>query len=214
MEFKNARRHPRHARPNVSRPIPSQPKPAPGKAASAPKSEHRPTPSITVRARRVLPKNKKRAVILGVAAAACIAAGIATYVATHPPRPKVTSPTYDTVLPQNKSISALGGWKRVSPPDKEPVFAYADTIGGVAISVSQQPLPKGFSKNTDSQVAELASKFNATEKLEAGTTKAYVGTSAKGPQSVIFAKGNVLVLIKSQKKISNAAWAQYISALK
>lgn len=216
MEFKNARRHSRDARPGASRPAAPQPRPAPRVAASpepAPMPAQRTKPSAVSRLRRAVPKNKKRAAILGGTAAACIVAGFVAYAATNQPRPEVTSPSYDTVLPKDKSISALGGWKRVSPPDKEPAFAYADTINGVAVSVSQQPLPKGFSSNTESQVADLASKFNATDKVEAGNTKAYVGTSAKGPQSVIFAKGSVLVLIKSQKKISNDAWAQYIAAL-
>jgi hypothetical protein len=39
------------------------------------------------------------------------------------------TPEYTTVLPANKNIGELGGWTRVSPPDRNPVFAYIDKIG-------------------------------------------------------------------------------------
>jgi hypothetical protein len=120
---------------------------------------------------------------------------------------------YQTILPSGKSISALGGWKRVSPEKSEPVYAYTDKIGDISINVSEQPLPESFIGNTDSQVAELAEKFNATTKIDAGDVKAYVGTSAKGPQSAIFTKNSLLILIKSQEKIDDAAWAKYIKSL-
>lgn len=125
-----------------------------------------------------------------------------------------TTPTYETVTPKDKSIEDLGGWQRVSPANSNPVFAYSDKIGDISINVSQQPLPEPFKKNTDSHVADLAKKFSATTKLDAGSTKAYIGTSAKGPQSVIFSQKETLILIKSQKTIDNKAWIQYIASLK
>lgn len=121
---------------------------------------------------------------------------------------------YQTVLPESKSISQLGGWKRVSPPDSEPVYAYSDKIGDTPISVSQQPLPESFKKGgIDNQVADLAKKFNATTTFDADTTTAYIGTSAKGPQSVIFTKNSLLILIKSQAKIDDTAWVRYVKSL-
>lgn len=119
----------------------------------------------------------------------------------------------ETIIPQGKSIEQLGGWKRVSPPKSDPVFAYTDSLDGVPITVSQQILPESFKTSTDSKVAELAQKFSATTKITAGKTTAYVGSSSKGPQSVIFTKDNVLILIKSQKKIADAAWVKYIESL-
>ncbi|MBI3889035.1 hypothetical protein HY312_00450 [Candidatus Saccharibacteria bacterium] len=106
--------------------------------------------------------------------------------ATPSSSPSEAVPTYKTVTPNNKSIDELGGWQRVSPSNSNPVFAYSDKIGAVEINVSQQPLPESFENNTESHVADLAKKFNATTKLDAGATKAWIGTSAKGPQSVIF----------------------------
>lgn len=123
------------------------------------------------------------------------------------------TPDYKTLHPTGKSVDELGGWKRISPAKKDPVFAYTDTIDNVSVSVSQQPLPESFAGNVDSQVAELAKKFNATTKLSTSDTSLYVGTSAKGPQSVIFAKDTVLILIKSQNKIDNTSWEKYVSSL-
>lgn len=124
-----------------------------------------------------------------------------------------TDTGYQTVLPKGKTADQLGGWKRISPPKAEPVYAYSDTLDNVSINVSQQPLPKSFDENIDSQVAELAKKFNATDEVDANGTKIYIGTSAKGPQSTIFTKNGLLVLIKSQKKIDDKAWSFYVESL-
>ncbi len=120
---------------------------------------------------------------------------------------------YQTVLPQGRSIDQLGGWQRVSPDEKAPVYAYTDTIDEVPISVSQQPIPDKFRGDTDAQVAELARKFSATTKLSVDDLTLYVGTSTKGPQSAIVAKNNLLILIKSQKKIDNKSWTRYVQSL-
>ncbi len=122
-------------------------------------------------------------------------------------------PNYATILPSGKNIADLGGWKRVSPPERDPVFAYVDKINGTPINVSQQPLPSSFKPDTDSKIADLAKSFSATDKVSAGDMAIYIGTSAKGPQSVIFTKNNLLILIKSTVKIDDKDWATYIESL-
>lgn len=123
------------------------------------------------------------------------------------------TPEYDTVLPKGKDIAVLGGWTRVSPPDGNPVFAYVDTIGDATISVSQQPLPDEFKKDTDNQVAQLAQNFNASERITLGNMTVHIGTSVEGPQSIIFHKEGLLVLIKSKTTIETDQWAAYIDSL-
>jgi hypothetical protein len=127
---------------------------------------------------------------------------------------KTDTPKYPTILPSGKSIESLNGWTRISPPENDPVYAYTDGISGISISVSEQPIPASFVDNLDSRVSDLAKKYNATTQISAGDTKVYIGTSAKGPQSVIFAKNDVLVLIKSQQKIADKEWIKYIESLK
>lgn len=151
---------------------------------------------------------KMKVIIASVILAAVSVAG-ATWLAfqSNQPETRTEEPEYTTVLPKTSTIEELGGWTKVSPEGNDPVFAYADTIGDVSISVSQQPIPKPF------QIEETAKNFNATEELESNGTKVYLGTSAKGPQSVIFVKNNLLILIKSQSTISNQSWIDYVSSL-
>lgn len=124
-------------------------------------------------------------------------------------------PEFDAVFPQGKSIEDLGGWVRVSPADKDPVFAYVDRVGDIQLNISQQQLPENLRVNTGQRVAELAAGFAANEKLvtEDGV-EAYLGTSIRGPQSVILTKNGLLILIKSSGKLTNEQWVEYIGLLR
>ena len=122
-------------------------------------------------------------------------------------------PQFDTLLPASKTIESLGGWTRVSPPDRNAVFAYSDGIRDNRIIISQQPLPDTFFEDTEGQMEALAQSYKATEKLTVNNLIVYIGTSAKGPQSVIFTKSGLLVLIKSSVKLSNDDWVGYVSSL-
>ncbi len=133
---------------------------------------------------------------------------------THPSIKKGVKPKYDTVLPKGKSIDDLGGWALVSPPNVEPVYAYTDKVGDISVIVSQQQLPKSFKAETATRIEEVAKQFTANDKITAGDTTAYIGTSIKGPQSVVFSKNDLLILIKSSAKVPNDQWVKYISSLK
>lgn len=125
-----------------------------------------------------------------------------------------TSPNYKTLLPKGKTIEQLGGWNRISPNDRNPVFAYVDTLERVQISVSQQPMPADFSSDPDKDIKNLALGFNAKERVVADDATVYfVGTSTKGPQSVILAKEQVLILIKAPAQLKNEVWSAYIAEL-
>jgi hypothetical protein len=133
---------------------------------------------------------------------------------TKQPLPK--KPDYPTILPSNKSIVDLGGWVLVSPPEqKDPAFAYVDNIGGVAINVTQQLLPDKLKNSGEKGVAELAESFGATHKVKtSGGQTFYIGTASSGPQSVIFSTEQLLILIKSAKKINDSEWANYLDNLR
>ncbi|HEX5456378.1 MAG TPA: hypothetical protein VFW77_03350 [Candidatus Saccharimonadales bacterium] len=126
--------------------------------------------------------------------------------------PKGT-PKFDTILPAGKNINELGGWTRVSPPNRNPVYAYTDKVGSAKLAVSEQPLPKKLKTDTDSQVAKVAQNFNAYDKLTSGKTLAYIGTSENG-QSIILSKADLLILIRSTSFLNNSQWAAYINSLK
>lgn len=122
-------------------------------------------------------------------------------------------PDYKTIIPNGKNIKDLGGWTRISPTDRNPVYAYVDQIGDIKINVSEQPLPEDFQSDTANQIELLAKSFKATAKINIGNLDVYLGASVSGPQSVIFTKNNLLILIKSTAPIANSQWAEYIDSL-
>lgn len=120
---------------------------------------------------------------------------------------------FDPILPKDTTAKDLGGWRRISPAGTEPVYAVLDSINNIPISVSQQPLPNSFEDDPSGELAKLAKKFNASNKLTVDGNTVYLGTSSNGPQSVIFVDSELLILIKSDAKISDADWSQYIKTL-
>lgn len=135
--------------------------------------------------------------------------------AAGPPQLAHGTPGYNTLLPAGKTIAQLGGWTRISPPGKDPVYTYVDSIGGVQINVSEQPLPDTFKSDTANKISQMAVSFNATDKFTAANNVAvYIASSDTGTQSIIFTKAGLLVLIKSNAPISNNQWTAYISALR
>lgn len=130
-------------------------------------------------------------------------------------RPATTeTPDFQTVLPKGSSISSLGGWNRVSPPDRDPVFAFVDTLDERQITISQQPLPRTSADSPADTIRSIAYDFNAKDRHTADDgTVFYVGTSSKGPQSIITGKNNLLLLIKAPTAIDIDSWSRYIASL-
>lgn len=94
------------------------------------------------------------------------------------------------------------------------VASYNDTLTGVPITISQQPLPSGFKTDPSGEVAKLATQINANEKISTVDTVAYSGLSIKGPQTVVFVKNDLLIFIIAQKKIETLDWIKYIESIK
>ncbi len=123
------------------------------------------------------------------------------------------TPDYTTIAPRGVSIDSLGGWTRVSPPDRNPVFAYVQALDSATISVSQQPVPDSLQSNPKEGLESLAKDFRANEMIMAGDTPIHIETKNNGAQSVLFIKKDVLVLIKSSKNVANSSWIDYVSSL-
>lgn len=121
------------------------------------------------------------------------------------------SPDFKALTPNN----AKQDWKQSKPEGSSAaVYIFTDTIHDVPIKVSEQPLPPSFRDDPASKIAEVAQGFNATNTMQVNGLTVYIGTSTKGPQSVIFSDGTLLVLIKSDTTISSGAWADYIKTLR
>lgn len=129
-----------------------------------------------------------------------------------PQTPSITPP-FSALLPKDTTIEKLGGWKKLASPDGTTAYVYSDTIDGTSISVSQQSLPDSLKDSDGTKLADMAKSFNATKTMTARAAKVYIGTSASGPQSVIFSENNILVLIKSTAVIKDASWMSYINSL-
>lgn len=121
------------------------------------------------------------------------------------------TPSYDTLIPQGKSIKDLGGG--LVRNDKNPLFVYVDKIGNVSINVSEQPLPESFKPAVNQHVKDLAVGFGASTRLTIDGNTVYIGTYEKGLQRVIFSKNDLLILMSANTNISSADWSSYISSL-
>lgn len=120
------------------------------------------------------------------------------------------TPTFEYSLPKGNEAVVDGN---VRYDSEKKVVNFQDSIGTTTIVVSQQPLPAGFENDTQEQVRKLAEGFSATKVLSTANPTAYLGTSVKGPQTVIFSKNNLLVFIQSAKRIDDKDWAEYITNL-
>lgn len=140
--------------------------------------------------------------------------GLGVYQATSS-QAEVSSgkPNFTALLPKGKTIEQLGGWQKLTAPNGDAFYVYVDNASGVSINVSQQKLPGKFKNNLTNEMLDMVRAYNADVKLDVDGTTVFVGTSAKGPQSVLFAKNDVLVLIKSWATIDNSDWVAYIKTL-
>lgn len=121
------------------------------------------------------------------------------------------SPEYQPVLPNGGEDSTTS--KKVLYDPGKKMASYTDTINGIPITVSQQPLPEQFNDDPDAGVRKLAENFSANTVIKAGGLTGYLGTSAKGPQSMVLKKRSMLIFIFSDKTIPTEAWGQYIASL-
>lgn len=156
----------------------------------------------------------KKWIFVGIAVAISISLLVWYTLSLQPQTSTVDNPRFSTVIPAGYSIDELGGWRTSTTPNGTQVYAFSDTLSGVSITVTQQQKPDSLSDDVETRLEKLANGFNATVKLSVDDAVAYLGTSAKGPQSVLIAKNDLLILIQSEKAIPNEDWVTYINQLK
>ncbi len=128
--------------------------------------------------------------------------------------PTNQTPEFSVLLPEGKTAKDVGGFAKVSPTGAPSAYAYKDDIYGVSILVTQQQLAESFKTETSKQVEKLAIGFNATQSIKTEKAEFFVGTNTSGQQSVITYTKTLLILLKSDNKISNERWQTYIENLK
>jgi hypothetical protein len=130
--------------------------------------------------------------------------------------PRVTEPEFSLLFTDDekrKSYEIV----RNSPEGQPNSYVYIDQLGSVQLKVSQLDVStdENLKNNTSEQVKKIAESFQATNIIQVDDTTVYHGLDDKlGIQSLVFYKDSKLVLIASEKKLPDDAWAGYISALK
>ncbi len=119
---------------------------------------------------------------------------------------------FKPLLP-NGSESETSAHKTAVDGQNRPIYTFTDKIGITDLTVTEQPLPEKLKTNTDSELEKMAKDLYLTEVINASNPKAYMGTSIKGPQTVIFTKNGLLVFVQSQAKIDKDQWSDYITRL-
>jgi hypothetical protein len=122
-------------------------------------------------------------------------------------------PKYPILYPGNKTEKTVGKIVRISPPNQPPAYTYIDNLGGIKIKVTQQEIPERFKTDPDGELSKLATAYNQKDIIQVDSVKVYVGKSTSGVQSLIFIKGNLLISITSENKVSDESWVAYISSL-
>ncbi len=123
-----------------------------------------------------------------------------------------TLPDYPTISPNGDVTNTTS--QKITYDKEHKVSSFTDKINGFEVTVSMQPLPDNFKPAIADNVKKVAEQFSATTVLNVDNGAAYLGTSAKGPQSFVGYRGNLLVFMKSTEKIDNQAWADYFNSLK
>lgn len=121
------------------------------------------------------------------------------------------TPSFKAVLPDGKESETTSD--KVAYDAQRKVASYTDMVGGIKVTVSQQALPETFKDSPEEKVKKLAESFAANEVISTSSPTAYLGTSVKGPQTVIFTKNGLLIFIQSAQKIDKPDWAEYITKL-
>lgn len=103
----------------------------------------------------------------------------------------------------------------LSPPENDPVYAYNDEYEGAILKISQQQLPDAVRDDPVEGLKSIAESFNATDTIRINRDIIYHGYTERngGVQSIIFVKDELLVFIASSQRLSDDAWAVYISTL-
>ncbi len=119
---------------------------------------------------------------------------------------------FKPLLPNGKTDETTA-YKTAVDGQNRPIYTFTDKIGATDLTVTEQPLPESLKGDTDTKLATMAKDLYLTDVINASNPKAYMGTSVRGPQTVIFTKNGLLVFIQSQAKIDKDQWSEYVTRL-
>lgn len=92
-------------------------------------------------------------------------------------------------------------------------YFFNDLYLGVPITVSEQPLPTGYS-NTQAAVSAVAQSVHASNSFYTDGGFVFINTDPNsGKQVLVFSKSNLVIFIQSSNTIQQSDWEQYIASL-
>lgn len=126
------------------------------------------------------------------------------------------APEFKSYTPSSKQIEDLGGWRKLTPPNKnsKPAYVFLDSLSGVNFRVTQQEIPASIRNDPQKGLGEISQAQTGTRPvpMEDGSTL-YISTTDNGSQSMLVIKGEVLISITSSGILSDDQWKQYITEL-
>ncbi len=102
--------------------------------------------------------------------------------------------------------------KVIFDPERK-VASFEVSTGMQTVTISQQQLPDSFKNDPAGELSNLASSIYATKELSYSGGKAYLGQSAKGPQTVVLVKKGLLIFLASSNIITDTQWTDLINSL-
>lgn len=122
---------------------------------------------------------------------------------------------FNPLVPLNNFPGASGD--RQKPEFKfdqeKKVLGYMTKYNDTAMTISQQALPEQL-KSDRSTLGSVAKSIGAAIRLETQKGVAYIATDQKTlTQTALFATDEVLVFIRTDKKLDNESWKFYINQL-
>jgi hypothetical protein len=94
------------------------------------------------------------------------------------------------------------------------LLGFTDKYEGASLTISQQPLPDAFKTDSNS-LNKAAQSINAKEVVDTGKGIVYISTNKNGvEQIIVFNTKDLLVFVRSDKKLSKDQWGTYVDQLK
>ncbi|MDB5169601.1 MAG: hypothetical protein JWO41_957 [Candidatus Saccharibacteria bacterium] len=123
-------------------------------------------------------------------------------------------PAFKPVTPAAKTELADGEAGKTSYDTAKKTFSYADSIKGMDITVSQQPLPTSFG-SAEKAVTSIAKSLSATQAVVTNRGTGYIATDPKShAQTVVYSFNNLLIFINSPFSQQSGDWKVYLENLK
>jgi hypothetical protein len=130
--------------------------------------------------------------------------------------PKYSKPPFTVVVPSSKPKLATPDGVHAAYDGTKNVYTFSDSIGSDGFIVSEQPIPTQFNTAADAINSIGPKIYGPTASSSSVNTfagEAYVTTSTKGAQTVVFSVHNLLMFIQSAHKFSDTAIQDYINLM-